>query len=99
MITITAVIRVKEGQAQAMHDALLAVADNVQKNEPGTIGFFVSQDLADPCTFTTYERFVDEAAMDRHNGSDTVARFFAVAKPMLAGDVVLVKAREVSFKR
>jgi len=44
-----------------MRQALLAVADNVRRNEPGSVGFFVSQDPADPCVFTTYERFVDQA--------------------------------------
>ncbi|CAN5921701.1 hypothetical protein BH11PSE3_BH11PSE3_03280 [soil metagenome] len=48
-------------------------------NEPDTVGFFISQDAGDSCVFTTYERFVDQGAMDRHNGSATVAKFFAIA--------------------
>lgn len=98
MLTITAVIRAKPGTETTMRDALLAVADNVRRNEPDTIGFFVSQDSADPCVFTTYERFADQAAMDRHNNSEVVAKFFAIAKPILDGDVVLVTAREISAK-
>jgi hypothetical protein len=31
--------------------------------------------------FATHERFVDQAAMDAHNNSDVVARFFGIAKP------------------
>jgi quinol monooxygenase YgiN len=98
MITITAVIRVKKGCEQAMQEQLLAVAENVKHNEPGTVGFYISQDLQDAAVFTTYERFLDQAAMDLHNGSATVAKFFAAAKPMLEGDVVLVTSREVSAK-
>lgn len=98
MLTITAVIRVLPGQDTAMRDALLEVAANVKRNEPRTIGFFVSQDATDPCLFTTYERFEDQAAMDAHNDSETVARFFAIAKPLLDGEVTLVTAREVSAK-
>jgi quinol monooxygenase YgiN len=98
MLTITAVIRAKEGYDNTMRRALLDVADNVRVNEPDTIGFFVSQDAANPCVFTTYERFVDQAAMDAHNNSEVVARFFAIAKPILDGDVVLVTAVEVSAK-
>jgi quinol monooxygenase YgiN len=97
MLTITAVIRARKGQEDTMRRALLAVADNVRLNEPGTIGFFVSQDPADP-VFTTYERFVDQAAMDAHNNSEVVARFFGIAKPILDGDVVLVTATEISAK-
>jgi quinol monooxygenase YgiN len=81
-----------------MRRALLDVAENVRVNEPNTVGFFVSQDAADACVFTTYERFVDQAAMDAHNNSDVVARFFGIAKPLLDGDVVLVTCSEMSFK-
>ena len=98
MLTISAVIRVKPGEEAAMRDGLLAVAAHVAANEPETIGFFVSQDAGDPCLFTTYERFADQAAMDRHNGSDVVAAFFALAKPILDGDVILVTANELSAK-
>ncbi|MBO0902893.1 putative quinol monooxygenase [Jiella sonneratiae] len=98
MITITAVITAAPGSEGVMRDALLKVADHVAANEPETVGFFVSQDLADPCRFTTYERFADEAAMHRHNGSAAVAAFFAVAEPILAGKVVLVTAAEISAK-
>ncbi|MBT2332966.1 antibiotic biosynthesis monooxygenase [Variovorax paradoxus] len=98
MLTISAIIRVKKGYEQAMRDALLTVARHATLNEPDTLGFFVSQDDADPCRFTTYERFTDQAAMDRHNNSDTVARFFGVAQPILDGEVTLVTAQEISAK-
>ena len=98
MITITAVITAKPGEEGTMRDALLAVAAHVSANEPETLGFFVAQDRSDPCRFTTYERFADVAAMDRHNGSDAVAKFFAIAKPILDGEVVLVTADELSAK-
>ena len=98
MLTITAVIRVKRECEQTMRDQLLLVAENVRKNEPGTMGFYVSQDLENASVFTTYERFVDQAAMDQHNNSSTVAQFFEIAKPMLDGAVILVKSREVSAK-
>jgi len=41
---------------------------------------------------------VDQAAMDRHNGSAVVARFFGIAKPLLDGPVTLVTCTEVSAK-
>jgi quinol monooxygenase YgiN len=96
MITITAVIRARKGEEDTLRRALLKVADNVQASEPDTVGFFISQDLADPCVFTTYERFTDRAAMDRHNGSAAVARFFAIARPLLDGAVTLVTGAEIS---
>lgn len=96
MITITAVIRVRPGQEGTMREALLAVAAHVAAAEPETIGFFISQSEEDPCLFTTYERFIDKAAMDRHNGSAAVATFFGIAKPILDGGVTLVTSTEVS---
>ncbi|HEY5204935.1 MAG TPA: putative quinol monooxygenase [Roseiarcus sp.] len=98
MLTITAIIRTKPGLEDTMRKALLEVAENVRLNEPETIGFFVSQSVEIPQLFTTYERFANEAAMNTHNNSEVVAKFFAIAKPILDGDVVLVTAREVSAK-
>ena len=98
MLTITAIIRAKKGHEHVMRTALLEVAGNVLANEPSTIGFFISQDVGDPCLFTTYERFVDQAAMDRHNGSSVVAKFFAIAQPILDGPVTLVTSSEISAK-
>ena len=98
MLTITAIIKVKIGYEGTMRQALLDVAENVRMSEPGTLGFYISQDQKDPRVFTTYERFVDQSAMDKHNGSDATARFFTIAKPILDGDVVLVTATEISKK-
>jgi quinol monooxygenase YgiN len=98
MLTITAVIRARRGHEATMRQALLDVADHVRANEPETVGFFVSQDSADPCVFTTYERFADQAAMDRHNGSPATAAFFAVAKPILDGTVTLITGTEAAAK-
>ena len=98
MMTITAIIRAKKGHEATMRRALLHLADHVRISEPSTVGFFVSQDASDPRVFTTYERFADQAAMDRHNASDAVARFFEIAKPILDGDVTLIAAEEISAK-
>ena len=99
MITITAVIRVKPGHAAAMRTALLEVAGAVAADEPGTVGYFVSQSLERPEVFTTYERFVDRAAMDRHNDSPALQRFIAAAKDRLAAPVRLYTAAELSARQ
>lgn len=98
MISITAVIRSRTGQEETMKRTLLDVARHVLQAEPDTRAFFVSQDAGDARIFTTYERFADKAAMDRHNGSAAVARFFATAKPILDSEVVLHIGEEVSAK-
>jgi quinol monooxygenase YgiN len=98
MLTITAIIRVRKGEEAVMRQALLDVAGHVRANEPATIGYHISQDVSDPCVFTTYERFVDQAAMDRHNNSEAVAHFFGIARPLLDGEVKLVTGTEISVK-
>ncbi|WP_118132943.1 putative quinol monooxygenase [Oceanicella sp. SM1341] len=98
MITITAIIRAKPGQEEAMRAALLDVAAHVAAEEPETLGFYLSQSLADPAVFTTYERFANEAAMERHNGSPATARFFALGPELIEGDVILETCREYSAK-
>jgi quinol monooxygenase YgiN len=98
MLTITAIIRVKKGEEAVMRQTLLDVAGHVRANEPATIGFHISEDTSDPCVFMTYERFTDQAAMDRHNNSEVVAHFFAIAKPILDGEVKLVTGAEIFAK-
>lgn len=98
MRTITAIIKAKTGYEETMKNALLEVAENVRRNEPETVSFFISQDVNDSSVFTTYERFADQKAMDAHNNSDTVARFFGIAQPILDGEVTLVTCDEVSAK-
>src|SRR5258708_13596307 len=82
MLTITAVIRAKKGHEDTMRRALLEVAENVRVNEPNTIGFFVSQDHANACVFSTYDRFADQPAMDAPNNSHPVPRSSATANPL-----------------
>jgi quinol monooxygenase YgiN len=98
MKTITAIIRARRGSEARMREGLLAVAAHVRANEPGTVGFYIAQDATDPCVFTTYERFADQAAMEAHNGSAAVAAFFTVAQPILDGPVTLITGDEVSAK-
>jgi quinol monooxygenase YgiN len=98
MISITAVIRARKGHEATVSKALLDVAENAHANEAGTVAYFVSQDNTDPCVFTTYERYVDMAAVDAHNNSAAVARFFGVAKSILDGDVILKTCTEISAK-
>jgi quinol monooxygenase YgiN len=88
--------RARKGEEGTLSDALLAVADNVRANGPDTVGFFMSQDPADPCVFRTYERFTGRAAMERHNGSAAAAKFSGIAKPLLDGEVTLLTCAEIS---
>ena len=96
MITITAVIRVKPGHEAAMRAGLLECAAYVAANEPATVGYCISQSADEPTLFTTYERFVDRAAMDRHNGSPAVAKLIAATRDILAEPFAVHVGTELS---
>ncbi|MFH1935671.1 MAG: antibiotic biosynthesis monooxygenase [Pseudomonadota bacterium] len=98
MICLTAIIRTRKGKGRAMKKALLDVLEYVKEHEIGTLGFFVSQSIEDPCIFTTYERFTDQKAMDIHNSSKKHDEFFEIATPLLDGKVVIQICEEIAVK-
>jgi len=95
MHTLTAIIRAQKGHEDTVRAELLKVGVFARENEPGTIGFHVAQDPDYACVFTTYERFTDKAAMDRHNNGAGSQGFFAAAGDLLDGDVTVVTAKEI----
>ena len=95
MHTLTAIIRAQKGHEATVAAELKKVGDYVRANEPDTIGFYVAQSPEDPCLFTTYERFADKAAMERHNHGPGSQGFFTAAGGLLDGDVTVVIAEEI----
>ncbi len=99
MITITAIIRVKQGTEAAMRQALLQVAAYARDHEPGTVDFYVTVDANEPSVFITYERFVDAAAMEAHNASAAVKQVHQVASGILEAPLILETGIEIASKR
>ena len=97
MITLTAIIKAKAGHEEAVHQALLQSATNGAAAEPGTIGYHVGRSTDDPSTFATFERFVDQAAMDLHNAT-TGKQFFSTVGDLLDGPPVVAICDEVWAK-
>jgi quinol monooxygenase YgiN len=95
MHTLTAIIRTQKGHEDTVRAELLKVGAFARDHEPDTLGFHVAQDPDDPCVFTTYERFTDKAAMDRHNNGAGSRGFFAAAGHLLEGEVTVVTAEEI----
>lgn len=95
MFTLTAILRAKPGHEEAVKAALEKVGDFVRTHEPDTASFFVTQSADDPCTFVTYERFADGAAMERHNNGAGSQGFFAEAGALLDGPATVVTGPEV----
>lgn len=99
MFCLTAIIRAKKGTETTVLAELLKVGGYAKEHEPGTIDFFVTQDANDPCLFSTYERFVDQAAMEKHNEGAGSQGFFTAAGDLLDGPVTVVMANEIWPKK
>jgi quinol monooxygenase YgiN len=99
MITITALIRVKKGAEAPMREVLQRVATYARDHEPGTVDFFVTAGLDEPNAFTTYERFVDREAMERHNAADVVKEVHRVAASILDAPIILETGEEIASKQ
>ncbi len=98
MLTITAIIRARPQAQDLVRNALLSVVEAVRETEPQTVGYYVAQSADDPCVFTTFERFVDAAAMERHYASAAVARFVRDTGSYLDGDVVVHVCKEIASR-
>lgn len=94
MHTLTAIIRAKPGHEETVAAELAKVGVYAAKHEPETLDFFVAQDPNDPCLFTTYERFIDADARDRHNNGAGSQGFFAAAGDLIEDDVRVVTGIE-----
>jgi quinol monooxygenase YgiN len=95
MISLNAIIRVRPGAQDIVRAAFLAVCEAVTANEPDTLGYFVMQSSEDPCLFTTYERFTDHNAMEKHNSSAAVAKFVEDVSAHFDGPIVLRSGEEI----
>ena len=98
MVTITAIIRARPGEHCTVRNALLSVVEAVRETESQTVGYFVTQSADDPCVFTTFERFVDRAAMEQNNASEAVARFVRDAGSHLDSAIVIHAGEELASK-
>ena len=98
MFILTAILRAKPGYENKVKAALQMVGSYVRVHEPGTTSFFVTQSADDACLFVTYERFVDRAAMDRHNNGEGSQCFFAEVGEFLDGPATVVTGPEIFEK-
>ena len=94
MYTVTTIIRAHKGSEALVYAELLKVGAYAQEYEQATIGYYVAQDLEEPCVFTTYERYTDKAAMEMHNNGAGTQEFFVATSNHLDGEVIIVAAKE-----
>ncbi len=66
MIALIVSLEVIPDRLDEFIDAIGTNAERTFTDEPGCLGFEVTQDLADPHRFVFYERYVDEDAIAAH---------------------------------
>ena len=89
-----------EVQESALDDVKAAIeefVDYVAQNEPGTKMYVSWQQVDAPTKFVHLFEFEDEAAHERHGGSDAVKKFESVYGPVLvSGPVVFTDYRLIA---
>jgi len=60
-------------------DVLAALTDlrDAAEHEPGTVLFMINEHRDEPGSFSVFETYADQDAVDAHRGSDAMGRFRA----------------------
>jgi quinol monooxygenase YgiN len=96
VVTLSAVIRAREGKEALVEAALVEVVRWVEAQEPQTLAYHVGRDSDDPTVFTTFERFADKAALESHNASPALDRFSKAVADSLAVPVEIRICLEIA---
>jgi quinol monooxygenase YgiN len=66
-----------EGRRHEVLAALTDLRSAATDHEPGTLLFLINEHRDDPGTFSVFETYADQAAVDAHRGSAAMERFRA----------------------
>jgi quinol monooxygenase YgiN len=94
-------VLVKIAAAEGKRDEVLAVLGRLveaAQDEPGTLQYVVLADAGDADTILTYELYADQAALDAHASSPTMAEVGKALGGLLDGAPELHQARVVHRK-
>ena len=64
-VTLTASVKARPGQEDAVKEALLSLVEPTRK-EPGCLLYILHQSKADPTQFMFYEQWASQEALDAH---------------------------------
>ncbi len=90
-----AVLIAREGQQQALKQALLALVEPTRA-EPGNLDYVLFENRDEPGTFYMREAFRDQAALDAHFSMPYFQRFAAASDALLAEPLKLLFLEQVS---
>ena len=87
-VTLIAQITAKTGQEDALKVHLEALVPP-SRAEDGCINYDLHQSSSNPCEFMFYENWINQAALDFHNGTHHLTSLPSKIGDLLAKDVVL----------
>ena len=94
MITVIATLKLLEGHAEAFEETAMRLVAEVRANEPGN-QLYALHRTDDPLSYIFVERYLDEAAIEAHRGSE---HFRAIGREMGAhmdGRPDVVRLKEI----
>ena len=94
-VVLTAMVKAKQGQEDAVKEALLALVDPTRK-EPGCLCYNLHQSKSDPTQFMFYEQWASKEALDSHGKTPHMRALGAKLKDRTdkGGGVVLYELLE-----
>jgi quinol monooxygenase YgiN len=98
-MVVVAKVKIKAGKEAEAEAAFRRQIDAVTRNEPGTLLYVFHRSRKDPSTFLFYEKYVDDAAFDRHGKSAWMQELFKTLQPILEGPPAIDLYDELGGKR
>ena len=84
-VSVIAKITANEGQRADMVEAMGAMIDHVEANEPDTLKYILMEDTSDENVVWFYEEYTDRDAFAAHGGSDAMKELGKALRPYAAG--------------
>lgn len=99
MLIIVARLKASSGNEAEVEKQLKMLVEYVRNEEPGTLSYICLRNSADPTQFTFYERYIDQAALDKHSSSARFLQIFGKLMPLLETPPIVEMYEEVAGKR
>jgi quinol monooxygenase YgiN len=96
-VAVIAKIPCQPGTRDAVAAGMQAMLAHVE-SEPGTLHYVLHEDLGDADVLWVYEVYADQAALDVHSGSETMASLIGAIGGSLGGAPVLTIAKPIGGK-
>tara|TARA_B100001057_G_C22755840_1_gene913711 strand:- start:276 stop:569 length:294 start_codon:yes stop_codon:yes gene_type:complete len=97
MPVIIAQIKAKKNSIEIVKNALVEIAQYVEKNEKGTSDYFVTQDNNEKHIFFTYERFLTMKDIKIHNSSDALKDFIKTTDGHLEEEISISTGKNIDY--